>query len=146
MNRQNHSEPENQLTPEEKQEFLELLARLSPEQREALKKCSSPLLNKNVQGGIAATLHIFIFCYARSTLMLPVRASLITRKRFLHPVHILVWFVPPVAGRRINTRPQSGHSTEIIAMRNYLPKLFNCRQVIRLSCHHKNLFKPLCLL
>ena len=46
MNRQNHSEPENQLTPEEKQEFLELLARLSPEQREALKKCSSPLLNK----------------------------------------------------------------------------------------------------
>ena len=31
MNRQNHSEPE-------KQEFLELLARLSPEQREALKK------------------------------------------------------------------------------------------------------------
>ena len=77
---------------------------------------------------------------------LPVRASLITRKRFLHPVHILVWFVPPVAGRRINTRPQSGHSTEIIAMRNYLPKLFNCRQVIRLSCHHKNLFKPLCLL
>lgn len=61
MNRQNHSEPENQLTPEEKQEFLELLARLSPEQREALKKCSSPLLNKNVQGGIAATLHIFIF-------------------------------------------------------------------------------------
>ena len=32
MNRQNHSEPEKQ------QEFLELLARLSPEQREALKK------------------------------------------------------------------------------------------------------------
>ena len=37
MNRQNHSEPENRLTQEEKQEFLELLARLSPEQREALK-------------------------------------------------------------------------------------------------------------
>lgn len=38
MNRQNHSEPENRLTPEEKQEFLELLAQLSPEQREALKE------------------------------------------------------------------------------------------------------------
>ena len=38
MTRQNHSEPENKLTPEEKQEFLELLAQLSPEQREALKK------------------------------------------------------------------------------------------------------------
>ena len=38
MNRQNHSEPENRLTPEEKQEFLELLARLSTEQREALKE------------------------------------------------------------------------------------------------------------
>ena len=38
MNRQNHSEPENRLTQEEKQEFLELLARLSLEQREALKK------------------------------------------------------------------------------------------------------------
>lgn len=37
MNRQNHSESENRLTPEE-QEFLELLARLSPEQREALKE------------------------------------------------------------------------------------------------------------
>ena len=37
MNHQNHSEPENRLTPKEKQEFLELLARLSPEQREALK-------------------------------------------------------------------------------------------------------------
>ena len=35
MNRQNHSEPENRLTLEEHQEFLELLARLSPEQREA---------------------------------------------------------------------------------------------------------------
>ena len=32
MNHQNHSEPEKQ------QEFLELLARLSPKQREALKK------------------------------------------------------------------------------------------------------------
>ena len=31
MNRQNHSEPENRLTLEEQQEFLELLARLSPE-------------------------------------------------------------------------------------------------------------------
>ncbi len=29
MNRQNHSEPENRLTPEEQQEFLELLAQLS---------------------------------------------------------------------------------------------------------------------
>ena len=38
MNRQNHSDPENRLTPEEKQEFLELLAQLSPEQREALKE------------------------------------------------------------------------------------------------------------
>ena len=38
MNRQNHSESENKLTQEEKQEFLELLARLSPEQREALKE------------------------------------------------------------------------------------------------------------
>lgn len=38
MNRPNHSEPENRLTQEEKQEFLELLARLSPDQREALKK------------------------------------------------------------------------------------------------------------
>ena len=38
MNRQNHSEPENGFTPEEQQEFLKLLARLSPEQREALKK------------------------------------------------------------------------------------------------------------
>ena len=38
MNRQNHSEPENRLTPEEQQEFLKLLARLSPEQREALKE------------------------------------------------------------------------------------------------------------
>lgn len=38
MNRQNHSEPENRLTQEEKQEFLELLAQLSPEQREALKE------------------------------------------------------------------------------------------------------------
>lgn len=38
MNRPNRSEPENRLTPEEKQEFLELLAQLSPEQREALKE------------------------------------------------------------------------------------------------------------
>ena len=38
MNRQNHSEPENRLTPEEQQEILKLLARLSPEQREALKE------------------------------------------------------------------------------------------------------------
>ena len=38
MNRQNYSEPENRLTQEEKQEFLELLAQLSPEQREALKE------------------------------------------------------------------------------------------------------------
>ena len=38
MNRQNHSEPESRLTPEEEQEFLELLARLSPEQRETLKE------------------------------------------------------------------------------------------------------------
>ena len=30
MNRQNHSEPENRLIPEEQQEFLKLLARLSP--------------------------------------------------------------------------------------------------------------------
>ena len=61
MNRQNHSEPENQLTPGEQQEFLELLARLSPEQREALKKCSSPLLNKTVQDSSNAALHGFIF-------------------------------------------------------------------------------------
>ena len=74
MNRQNPSEPENRLTPEEQQEFLKLLARLSPEQREALKKVLKSFTNKNVQGGIAATLHIFIFCYARSTLTLPVRA------------------------------------------------------------------------
>lgn len=38
MNRQNHSEPENRLTQEEQQEFLEFLAQLSPEQREALKE------------------------------------------------------------------------------------------------------------
>ena len=38
MNRQNHSEPENRLTPKEQQEFLKLLARLFPEQREALKE------------------------------------------------------------------------------------------------------------
>ena len=38
MNRQNHSEPENGFTPEEQQEVLELLAQLSPEQREALKE------------------------------------------------------------------------------------------------------------
>ena len=38
MNRQNHSESENRLTPEEQQEILKLLARLSPEQREALKE------------------------------------------------------------------------------------------------------------
>ena len=38
MSHQKHSEPENRLTPEEKQECLELLARLSPEQREALKE------------------------------------------------------------------------------------------------------------
>ena len=38
MNRQNHSEPESRLTLEEQQEFLELLSRLSPEQREALKE------------------------------------------------------------------------------------------------------------
>lgn len=38
MNRQNHSELEKRLTSEEQQEFLKLLSRLSPEQREALKK------------------------------------------------------------------------------------------------------------
>ena len=38
MNRQNHSEPENRFTPEEQQEFLELLAQLTSEQREALKE------------------------------------------------------------------------------------------------------------
>ena len=38
MSHQNHSEPENRLTPEEQQEFLEILARLPPEQREALKE------------------------------------------------------------------------------------------------------------
>ena len=38
MNRQNHSEPESRLTQEEKQECLELLAQLSPEQRKALKE------------------------------------------------------------------------------------------------------------
>lgn len=38
MNSQNHSEPESRLTQEEKQEFLELLAQLSLEQRKALKE------------------------------------------------------------------------------------------------------------
>lgn len=38
MNCQNHSELENRLTSEEQQEFLEILAQLSPEQREALKE------------------------------------------------------------------------------------------------------------
>ena len=38
MNCQNHSELEKRLTSEEQQEFLELLAQLSPEQREALKE------------------------------------------------------------------------------------------------------------
>ena len=38
MNPQNHSEPDNRLAPEDQQEFLELLAQLSPEQREALKE------------------------------------------------------------------------------------------------------------
>lgn len=38
MNRQNHSESENRLTLEEQQEFLKILARLFPEQREALKE------------------------------------------------------------------------------------------------------------
>ena len=47
MNRQNHSEPENRLTLEEQQEFLELLARLSPEQREALKDRKSTRLNSS---------------------------------------------------------------------------------------------------
>ena len=62
MNHQNHSEPENRLTLEEQQEFLKLLARLSPEQREALKRSAQVLyFNKNVQGGVSATLHIFIF-------------------------------------------------------------------------------------
>ena len=37
MNRQNHSEPENRLTPEEQQQFLKLLPTLSSEQRESLK-------------------------------------------------------------------------------------------------------------
>ena len=38
MSHQNHSEPENRIPPEEQQEFLKLLAQLSPEQREALKE------------------------------------------------------------------------------------------------------------
>ena len=38
MSHQNHSEPENRPTPEEQQQFLKLLAQLSPEQREALKE------------------------------------------------------------------------------------------------------------
>lgn len=38
MNHQNHSEPENRLTQEEQQEFIELLAQLSLEQRKALKE------------------------------------------------------------------------------------------------------------
>lgn len=38
MSHQNHSEPENRLTPEEQQEFWELLSHLSPEQRKALKE------------------------------------------------------------------------------------------------------------
>ena len=38
MSHQNHSEPENRLTLEEQQEFLELLAQLTSEQREALKE------------------------------------------------------------------------------------------------------------
>lgn len=38
MSRQNHSEPENGFTPEEQQKFLELLAQLTSEHREALKE------------------------------------------------------------------------------------------------------------
>ena len=49
MSHQNHSEPENRLTLEEQQEFLKLLARLSPEQREALKEV---LKSKTVRSGI----------------------------------------------------------------------------------------------
>lgn len=45
MNRQNHSEPESRLTPEEQQEFLELLAQLSPEQREARSLCKLERFN-----------------------------------------------------------------------------------------------------
>lgn len=47
MNRQNHSEPENRLTQEEQQEFIELLAQLSPEQREALKEVLKSLPKNN---------------------------------------------------------------------------------------------------
>lgn len=40
MNRpkNSNSEPDNNFTPEEQQEFLELLSRMTPEQREALKE------------------------------------------------------------------------------------------------------------
>ena len=47
MSHQNHSEPENRLTLEEQQEFLKLLARLSPEQREALKEVLKSLPKNN---------------------------------------------------------------------------------------------------
>lgn len=40
MNRQKNlnSEPDSNFTPEEQQEFLELLSRMTPEQRDALKE------------------------------------------------------------------------------------------------------------
>ena len=71
MNRQNHSESENRLTPEEQQEFLKLLARLSPEQREALKEVlKSFYLNKTVRSGIMSPRTVYflfwfslIFCF-----------------------------------------------------------------------------------
>lgn len=68
MNRQNHSEPENRLTQEEQQEFLELLARLSPEQREALKEVLKSFTKAKQCGVASCHPALFIFCYARSTL------------------------------------------------------------------------------
>lgn len=48
MSHQNHSEPENRLTLEEQQEFLKLLARLSPEQREARNRQISRRIKKHL--------------------------------------------------------------------------------------------------
>ena len=79
MNRQNHSEPENRLTPEEKQEFLELLARLSPEQREALKEVLKvPLLQMSACWEIDWSRFSSMMCLnAAKTEALPFRFRLI---------------------------------------------------------------------
>lgn len=61
MNRQNHSELENRLTPEEQQEFLKLLARLSSEQREALKKVLKSFTQTKQCGVASCHPALFIF-------------------------------------------------------------------------------------